>query len=135
MTVYWNYRVDYDAIQSLVIQMNPSALNVTFSQARFHVLLTMVSDKPALEDTQIIGTTISLVVDSIPAGKAVVPFNMRVGGWVYSDIAYGATFNMTGTDAQTVAMHSQHVYLMTVHFLAKNNLYQEEVTRNQTMTE
>jgi hypothetical protein len=126
--------MDYDAIQSLVITMYPSALNVTSSQARFYVLLTMVSEKPAFEDTQIIRTTISLDVDSIPAGRAVVPFNMRVGGWAYGDIAYGATFNMTGTDAQTVAMHSQHVYLMTVHFLAMNSLYQEEITRNQTMT-
>lgn len=126
--------MDYAAIQSLDIQMYPSPLNFTSSQARFLVLLTMVSHQPAFEDTQIIGTTISLVVDSILAGNVVVPFNMRVGGWVYSDIAYDSRFNMTGTDAQTVAMHSQHVYVMTVHFLAKNNSYQEEITKTQTMS-
>jgi hypothetical protein len=131
MILYWSYSIDYDAIQSLVVNMYPRYVTVQPSEVIFIVTLTMVSAKPAFEDTKITNVRISVVVDSLQAGTVTVPFDMRVGGWVYSDIAYDARFNLTGSSLETFSQHSSHVFVMTVHFLAQNNLYEQQLTRTQ----
>ncbi len=88
---------------------------------------------PSTEITRVIGARFTLVVDSISAGTTTMPFDSQVGGQDAKDIAYNARFNMTGTSAQTVLQHGSNTLVLTVQFLAKGLLYQQDVTRTLTL--
>ncbi len=128
------YAADYNAVQSVKVLM--SVRTRTFSmepaQVNFTVFIYVNTLNPSTEITRVIGARFTLVVDSISAGTTTMPFDSQVGGLDAKDIAYDARFNMTGTSAQTVLQHGSNTLVLTVQFLAKGLLYQQDVTRTLT---
>ena len=128
------YASDCDAVQSVKVLM--SVRTRTFSmeppQVNFTVFIYVNTLNPSTEITRVIGARFTLVVDSISAGTTTMPFDSQVGGLDAKDIAYDARFNMTGTSAQTVLQHGSNTLVLTVQFLAKGLLYQQDVTRTLT---
>jgi len=102
------------------------------AQVNFTVFIYVNTLNPSTEITRVIGARFTLVVDSISAGTTTMPFDSQVGGLDAKDIAYDARFNMTGTSAQTVLQHGSNTLVLTVQFLAKGLLYQQDVTRTLT---
>ncbi len=128
------YAFDYNAVQSIKVSM--SVRSRTFSteppQVNFTVFIYVNTLNPSSEITKVIGARFTLAVDSLSAGTVTMPFDSQVGGLDARDIAYDAKFNMTGTSAQTVLQHGSNTLVLSVQFLAKGLLYQQEVTNRLT---